>query len=194
MTEAEWLKSIYPSDMLLWLDSSKPSERKVLLFLVAAWSHASEEYSQVTEEIIQGLDRLAEGTISREELGVIRGNEGRGYETPTCYAAAEARYWIATSKPARKRACQLIRDIFGNPFRPVALDPAWRRPTVSSIVAVRHRPLPRSSIASSRGTRSTRCSAGILPGRRLLKLLNGKYSPHDLYGRRPADEDYRGDE
>lgn len=27
-----------------------------------------------------------------------------------------------------------------------------------------------------------------------LKLLNGEYSPHDLYGRRSADEDGRGDE
>jgi hypothetical protein len=27
-----------------------------------------------------------------------------------------------------------------------------------------------------------------------LKLLNGEYSPHLLYGRRPADEDYRHDE
>src|SRR5262249_19147395 len=29
--------------------------------------------------------------------------------------------------------CQLLRDIFGNPFRPVAIDPTWRTPPVSSL-------------------------------------------------------------
>ncbi len=31
------------------------------------------------------------------------------------------------------RRCALIRDLFGNPFRPVALDPAWRTPTVTAL-------------------------------------------------------------
>jgi hypothetical protein len=30
----------------------------------------------------------------------------------------------------------ILRDIVGNPFRPVRLDPAWRIPTVSSLAAV----------------------------------------------------------
>jgi hypothetical protein len=29
--------------------------------------------------------------------------------------------------------CRVIRDIFGNPFRPVALDPAWRTSTVVAL-------------------------------------------------------------
>src|SRR5262249_18379904 len=29
--------------------------------------------------------------------------------------------------------CQLLRDIFGNTFRPVTLDPAWRSSTVTSL-------------------------------------------------------------
>src|SRR5262245_13272751 len=28
---------------------------------------------------------------------------------------------------------RLLRDIFGNPFRPIALDPAWRTPTVTAL-------------------------------------------------------------
>jgi hypothetical protein len=31
--------------------------------------------------------------------------------------------------------CALLRDIFGNPFRPVALDPAWLTPTVTALAA-----------------------------------------------------------
>jgi hypothetical protein len=29
--------------------------------------------------------------------------------------------------------CHLIRDVFGNPFRPVAIDPTWRPPLVMSL-------------------------------------------------------------
>ena len=29
--------------------------------------------------------------------------------------------------------CRLLRDIFGNPFRPIVADPAWLTPTVGSL-------------------------------------------------------------
>src|SRR5262249_4460028 len=29
--------------------------------------------------------------------------------------------------------CDYIRDVFGNPFRPVVLDPVWRTPTVTAL-------------------------------------------------------------
>ena len=33
----------------------------------------------------------------------------------------------------QKRDCSLIRDIFGNPFRPVTFDPNWKTPTVTTL-------------------------------------------------------------
>jgi hypothetical protein len=33
----------------------------------------------------------------------------------------------------RRPFCDLIRDLFGNPFRPVAIDPAWLTPAVVAI-------------------------------------------------------------
>src|SRR5262245_60842512 len=102
MTEAEWLKSRYPSDMLLWLDSVKPSERKVLLLLVAAWSSGGEEYSLVSKTVITGFARFAEGDISREELGRLIGHEQVGYQAPATFTAGNARYNIARSGAARK--------------------------------------------------------------------------------------------
>lgn len=38
--------------------------------------------------------------------------------------------------PAEKRAqADLLRDVFGDPFRPVALDPAWRTSTVVALAS-----------------------------------------------------------
>jgi hypothetical protein len=31
----------------------------------------------------------------------------------------------AAPEEARRELCELLRDVFGNPFRPVAFDPAW---------------------------------------------------------------------
>ena len=33
--------------------------------------------------------------------------------------------WIGARDASRKRSANLLRDIFGNPFRPVTLDPRW---------------------------------------------------------------------
>jgi hypothetical protein len=41
-------------------------------------------------------------------------------------AAASAAQAINVSSPTERRAqCDLLRDAFGNPFQPVALNPAW---------------------------------------------------------------------
>jgi len=40
---------------------------------------------------------------------------------------------ITSQREADERQCKLIRDIFGNPFRPVAFDPSWRTTTAVAI-------------------------------------------------------------
>jgi hypothetical protein len=37
------------------------------------------------------------------------------------------------NSPERPKQSDQLRDIFGNPFRPVALDQAWLTPTVTSL-------------------------------------------------------------
>ena len=48
------------------------------------------------------------------------------------YLPSDDRRLYAPETPAH---CDLIRDIFGNPFRPVVADPAWLTPTVQSIAS-----------------------------------------------------------
>jgi hypothetical protein len=38
-----------------------------------------------------------------------------------------------TEAEIRRAIANLLRDIFGNPFRPVTIDPAWRTPVVTAI-------------------------------------------------------------
>jgi hypothetical protein len=41
--------------------------------------------------------------------------------------------WRAISSAELAAQCDLLRDVFGNPFRPVVFDPAWRTPTVVAL-------------------------------------------------------------
>jgi hypothetical protein len=53
-----------------------------------------------------------------------------GY-TPKCLRAARA---TKQEKAGEERAqCELLRDIFGNPYRPVSFDPAWRTDTAVAL-------------------------------------------------------------
>jgi hypothetical protein len=44
------------------------------------------------------------------------------------YAALLAGY-----DDALRRLCGVVRDLFGNPFRPVTFDPSWRSPTATAV-------------------------------------------------------------
>jgi hypothetical protein len=113
--------------MLLWLHSPKESERKVMLLLASAWRAASREYPQGREELAANLDLCVEGRISREEL------EARYGSGMVLFPPGNARLWIATTKPAREVACRLIRELFGNPFRPLSFSAAWRTDTAVAL-------------------------------------------------------------
>jgi hypothetical protein len=74
---------------------------------------------------------------TRTGLSVARatkGVEGAAHEVAWEAAASASAHisyptWEAGHESRRRRTlqehCQLLRDIFGNPFRPVALDPSW---------------------------------------------------------------------
>jgi len=43
--------------------------------------------------------------------------------------------WAAVQTLADRPLCELLRDVFGNPFRPATLAPAWRTSTVTSLAS-----------------------------------------------------------
>ena len=40
---------------------------------------------------------------------------------------------IIRDQPGRQRLCAIVRDVFGNPFRPVVFSPEWRTDTVLAL-------------------------------------------------------------
>ena len=59
---------------------------------------------------------------------------------------------FAGMEEEQQRQVALLRDVFGNPFRPVSVDPAWRTPTVLSLAQAGYdeRELPSGALSSVR--------------------------------------------
>jgi hypothetical protein len=150
MTEAEWLICRAPLAMLDYLDSlqGKPSERKLRLFACACVRRLGNLLVGTrTWAALEAAEAFSEGKVSARDMevtwsgGVLFAEENPAKEA--AWAADAAGYIDAASAAVEAAAsaanavrhatggnegpaqCRLLRDIFGNPFRPVGVEPAW---------------------------------------------------------------------
>ena len=102
-----------------------------------------------------------DGTGAMEFADWVGANASAMTCTPamTTAVAAQAAKWapdlgsrVESADEARATQGHLLRDIFGNPFRPVTLDPTWRTSTVVAL----------AQACTSRGT-SPRCRSWRTP-------------------------------
>jgi len=162
MTEQEW-NTTASIDDLRYFVFRNGAERKLRLFSCACcrrvWEQLSDERSKqavtVAEKFADGLatDAELESVALAAEAVWTELDEGNVYPRPISAAAYNVAipmgWWggapafQAPERIIREAAadfnseCEaqrhLIRDIFGNPFRPVAFDPSWRTTTAVAI-------------------------------------------------------------
>jgi hypothetical protein len=154
MTEAEWLACDDPKRMLKPLQG-RASDRRLRLFACACcravWCYLSAPRSRGAVEV---AERYADALATEAELQrahvladhaaqqTLGRGGGRRFDRPLPPSEAKALYaaqtaaphppflrgalaWVGWDGEVRSRGPALLRDLFGNPFRPVALDPAW---------------------------------------------------------------------
>jgi hypothetical protein len=165
MTEEEWLACTDPTPMLEYVSMwGKASDRKLRLFAAGCSRRLWEGFAQDQYGTALELsEQLTNGQASEKD----RDQAWQAVPPPLgfCYylscavviaghEEARLRESIAGSNQVNlarhvypeesRRQSALIRDIFGNPFRPVLLDPAWLTPTVTDLatVAYNERALP----------------------------------------------------
>lgn len=158
MTEQEWLQCVDPAPMLNSLDESNP--RKLRLFAVACCRRIQHLLTDPLYcELIDLAERCAEGEVTVNDVLARKNAIPRtGWSTEAMKAALEVGghgAWFSARRarsfavdairragnPAladKERMAQsnLLRDIFGNPFRPVFLEPQWLTPTVRTLAAL----------------------------------------------------------
>ncbi len=160
MTEAKWLACTDPMPMLEFL-RSKASVRKLRLFACCCCRRIDNLLTDTGKGAVVAAEGFAEGRISREQMHDAWKAVGYPKALPRRYAAAAAR--AASCSPgydgtanaiafaANASGCQaerkthgareselaaqaaLFRDILGNPFRTISLDPTWLTPTVLAL-------------------------------------------------------------
>jgi hypothetical protein len=160
MTEQAWLTCTEPGQMLEHV-RRRLSARKQRLFAVACcrgvWDLLADPRSRAAVEV---AERFADDLASARELrqaeqeaelahrerwttGVLKGYIGLAAKITAAsrvlgVAVANLTLWIGQDghrrEPGRCAAvCSILRDIVGNPFRPVACEPAWQTPEAVAI-------------------------------------------------------------
>ena len=154
MTESEWLACVDPQRMLTYLHGIV-SDRKLRLFGCAfcrsVWNWISEDCFRNAVEV---AERFADGQATTRELTEAKRESGAAFErsglqgvtgkpqkakgcawSTTRSAGSAAMYplWVFTTPDEKERQLSLLRDIFGNPFRPSVLSSAWITPQVQNL-------------------------------------------------------------
>ena len=154
-SESEWLSAVKPWGMLHWVRDHGPVDRKLWLFACACCRRYWNYLEQESREIIARCEILADRPSAETETEKVklchranavatttdrRLREGGNPEAALrfCHAAAAAVCYAATGDPWGAHSyfceidgseaavqCNLLRDIFGNPFRPSTIDPNW---------------------------------------------------------------------
>ncbi len=157
MTEEEWLACNDPEVMLRfgWTPA-----RKRRLFAVACCARIANVMTEYGQKAVDAAEAFADGAMDARELARIRLLIGypeaarRGSAADAARAASAQVELIGAvdtamhavracvTSPAQQdgqraaeRAAQtaLIRDIFGNPFRPITFSPEWRTDTAVAL-------------------------------------------------------------
>jgi hypothetical protein len=143
MTEKEWLRSNDPEAMLDFL-GAKASRRRLRLFAAAgarqAFSWLEREPSAL--EVVRMAELLADGQVSRADLQKARQALSRSLTyvpvglvwTARAKPADAARFYAQdVSVGARNHHADVLREIFGNPFRQPTVEPDWLTPGVTAL-------------------------------------------------------------
>lgn len=163
MSEDDWLSCTYPYTMLDFM-SGRASGRKLRLVashscrLPAVWRLIQ---GQGGDRLVAAAERYADGHAGWDEVlsaadatprGRVSGGSWKSANPvrlpPSSQAQRAVRSlaaedaWEAAWGVAREGGnlvgaapCEIMREVFGNPFRPVTADPSWLTPTVVAIAS-----------------------------------------------------------
>jgi hypothetical protein len=144
MTVADWLACADPQKMLAFL-GGKVSDRKLRLFSAACCRHIWALLDPIGKQAVECAEQYADGAETAGEQAKVEnlawwGADALNYEEDSIWLAGWAAHGTLEGDGSETPAlaaravgdqseptyqCQLLRDIVGNPFRPVSPDPAW---------------------------------------------------------------------
>jgi hypothetical protein len=127
MTEREWLRGTDAVKMLKFL-RGRISDRKLRLFAVACCRRLWDRLEDRAREAVEVAERHADGAAGVEDLRLAWAKTTAwSAESLTCWNNIADETWPGHFREfAAGKAIDDLRDIAGNPFREVTVQPAWR--------------------------------------------------------------------
>jgi hypothetical protein len=127
MTEAEWLTADDSVAMLFSLLAARINTRKFASFAFGAFSQICDRLDEPMRQWLMMAERTEDKLQDTIDDSTIFKRELLRHEVGVFVMRELQRQGIES------RACSIVRDIFGNPFRPIAFDPTWLTPTVVAL-------------------------------------------------------------
>lgn len=100
------------------------------------------ERSETDDPVDLVLAGLATSCLLEDPLSLFAVEERVSLRERLAELPARVGGWLGGPGPTRHRArermnewCPVAREVFGNPFRPVTFDPAWRTPTATALAS-----------------------------------------------------------
>lgn len=144
MTETDWLSSSNPVAMLRLITENPDhasidciqDHRKLRLFSVAMWRRHPHILTERNGwQLVEVGERFADGLATDEEVRKVRAAHGIDWDGGTmtyeAWVIQACRHWVGALTPPKNRESEkvavanAVREVFGNPFRPVTIDPQW---------------------------------------------------------------------
>jgi hypothetical protein len=150
VTEPEWLTCTDPMKMEEFLEE-RASQRQFRLLACAHCRHVWEMLDDTeSKRLVEVSERFADGEATVRDLAVAEGTKpthitrlapfraavstaGKDAVTAAFYTYCDVARLLDDRSEYVPHAIAFIRDIFGNPFRPVTFDPAWLTSTVVAL-------------------------------------------------------------
>jgi hypothetical protein len=133
MTEADWLACDDPREMLDQLPATA-SERKCRLLTCALLRRANPIPNHPVWASVALGERWADGAVTEDEVRAFQSAEATANWGALAQPAHALLHLCANALgDGRRFVPDLLRELFGNPFRPVVLDPDLRTKTVIAL-------------------------------------------------------------
>jgi hypothetical protein len=102
---------------LLWFLQGQASDRKLNLYIVATYRRVWNFIPERGRRMVEVIERFLDEEATREELiaAATAADRGQFIDKP----------WEHAMSLQRESGADLLRDIFGNPFRPVTVESSW---------------------------------------------------------------------
>ena len=150
MTETEWLAATDPTPMLRFL-AGKTSDRKLRLFACSCCLRLPKYKHEAIDRMIPTVGDFADGIVRLPKMNKLRSIKLFRFLTgEPCQTMERVKKLLLSGKSSLLSSAEelsaivgrlggaavpsLITELFGNPFRPVPVDPNW---LTSTVVAAR---------------------------------------------------------